>query len=101
MYTAFNYLTKKALKTDVATRNELLDEHTWALQHPESDTAKFTETDFRQLNTLTHKLTVYQPGGVFEGEHDNCVALEGPHYPQMHKWYASAMIEDGVVVKVR
>ena len=29
------------------------------------------------------------------------VALEGPHYPQPHKWYANCDLVDGVVTKVR
>lgn len=32
---------------------------------------------------------------------ENGVAyLEGPHYPEPHKWYATAKIENGMVVKV-
>lgn len=29
------------------------------------------------------------------------VYLEGPHYPEAHKWYAEAWLENGVVVKVK
>ena len=29
------------------------------------------------------------------------VALEGPHYPQPHKWYAAAKLEAGVIVSVK
>ncbi|KKM92590.1 hypothetical protein LCGC14_1216900 [marine sediment metagenome] len=29
------------------------------------------------------------------------LAIEGPHYPKPHTWYASCQVEDGVVVKVR
>jgi len=28
------------------------------------------------------------------------VYLEGPHYPQPHRWYAKATIEDDVVIKL-
>lgn len=27
--------------------------------------------------------------------------VEGPHYPQPHKWYAQVEMKDGVVVKVK
>lgn len=43
-------------------------------------------------------VTVYQPGGLFPGKTDGKVYLEGPHYPQPHRWYASAVVKDGVVV---
>jgi hypothetical protein len=29
------------------------------------------------------------------------VALEGPHYPEPHRWYASAQLKDGIVIKVK
>ena len=28
------------------------------------------------------------------------VAVEGPHYPKPHRWYAEATVENGVVVKL-
>ncbi len=44
------------------------------------------------------EVAVYQPGpfGPFAKDGNTC--LEGPHYPQPHKWYASATIKDGVIV---
>lgn len=27
-------------------------------------------------------------------------AAEGPHYPEPHRWYASVLVENGVVTKV-
>jgi hypothetical protein len=48
------------------------------------------------------KITVYQPGPFGGNEPQNGrVALEGPHYPMPHKWYAEAELKDGVVVKVK
>lgn len=44
---------------------------------------------------------VYQPGGIFPSQRDGEVSIEGPHYPEPHKWYASATIKDGVIIKVR
>ena len=31
---------------------------------------------------------------------DGVAYLEGPHYPEAHKWYAKAIIKDGFIVKV-
>ena len=44
---------------------------------------------------------VYQPGGMFAGQTDGVVTLEGPHFPAMHTWYATATIADGVIVKIK
>jgi len=29
------------------------------------------------------------------------ITLEGPHYPEPHRWYAQAEVVDGVIVKVK
>jgi len=42
----------------------------------------------------------YQPGlGPDLSNYTGKVYLEGPHYPRPHKWYASAMLNEGVIVK--
>jgi hypothetical protein len=44
----------------------------------------------------------YQPGlGPDLSNFTGTVCLEGPHYSKPHKWYASAVLEDGVVVSVK
>ena len=48
------------------------------------------------------KITIYQPGPFGGNEPtDGVVCLEGPHYPEPHRWYAEAVLENGYVVKVR
>lgn len=43
----------------------------------------------------------YNPGnGPDLSNFTGVVYLEGPHYPEPHKWYARAELKDGVVVKV-
>ena len=45
---------------------------------------------------------IFQPGPFGGNVPDNGqTALEGPHYPQPHRWYASVTMKDGVVVKVK
>lgn len=44
-------------------------------------------------------VTVYSPG-PFPCGNNGRMAVEGPHYPEPHRWYASVMVKDGVVVKV-
>ena len=46
------------------------------------------------------QIEVYQPGGMFPGKTDGNVSLEGPHFPEPHKWYASAVIKDSIIQSV-
>lgn len=42
----------------------------------------------------------YQPGGFFplrEGSN----SLEGPHYPEPHRWYASCVIVNGKATAIK
>lgn len=43
-------------------------------------------------------VTVYQPG-PFEGTKTGRVCIEGPHYPEPHRWYATVEIADGAITK--
>jgi len=47
-------------------------------------------------------VSVYQPGpfGGDTSKLNGQFPLEGPHYPKPHTWYATAVLEDGLVVKV-
>jgi hypothetical protein len=75
MYTTRNFPTKRALKEAVARR---------------------------LANDDSPPVTVYQPG-PFSGNEptDGWVSLEGPHYPSPHTWYATALLRDGIVIKVK
>ena len=43
---------------------------------------------------------VYSPG-PFPCKQDGQECVEGPHYPEPHRWYASVDVVKGRVVKVR
>jgi hypothetical protein len=66
----------------------------------------YTDTNFRTKKALKTALSdgqtvrVWQPG-LFANTENGPVTLEGPHYPAPHTWYATADIENGVIVKVR
>lgn len=56
------------------------------------------------------KLEVYSPGmGICTHTsathaakpNNGTVTIEGPHYPQPHRWYGVATIKDGVIIKVK
>lgn len=67
----------------------------------------YTDINFKTKKALKEavangqQITVYQPGGIFPGKTDGEITLEGPHYPAAHTWYATAIIKDGVIVKVK
>ena len=66
----------------------------------------YTDKNYRTKKALKEavkngdQITVYQSGGQFGTPSNGRIGLEGPHYPEPHKWYASATLKDGVVVKV-
>jgi hypothetical protein len=44
----------------------------------------------------------YQPAGLGSLPPENGrIAVEGPHYPEPHKWYATVVFENGKVVKIK
>lgn len=45
------------------------------------------------------RVRVYQPG-PFDGTADGIDCLEGPHYPQPHRWYARVLIKNYCVVRL-
>jgi hypothetical protein len=72
MYTSINFKTKKAIKEALAQGREV---------------------------------TVFQPNDMFgspqaKPDYSGRVTLEGPHYPEPHRWYASGQVENGRLVKV-
>ena len=76
MYTTLNFKTKKALKEAVKAG---------------------------------HRVTVYQPNEVMREttrvisdsrQRPLTIALEGPHAPESHRWYATAVLENGRVTKI-
>lgn len=43
---------------------------------------------------------VFSPG-PFPAPSNGRVTLEGPHYPEPHRWYAEGQVLDGKLVKVK
>ena len=65
----------------------------------------YTQTNFKTKKALKEAIAngkqvrCYSPG-PFPCPKEGKITLEGPHYPEPHKWYASATLKDGVIVKV-
>jgi hypothetical protein len=45
------------------------------------------------------RVRVFSPG-PFPANADGEETVEGPHYPQPHRWYARVKVSGGLVVKV-
>lgn len=72
-YTVINFKTKKALKEAVCN---------WT-------------------DNGVAPVCCFQPGlGPDLSFYTGIVFLEGPHYPEAHKWYAMALLDNGIVTKV-
>lgn len=58
-----------------------------------------TKKALKEAVKAGQEVTVFQPGiGTVPTNGNICV--EGPHYPEPHKWYAGVTIENGRVTKV-
>ena len=62
-----------------------------------------TKKAFREAVEGGAKVTVYQPNDMFGNPtpKEGTVCVEGPHYPEPHRWYATATLKDGYVVNVK
>ena len=59
-----------------------------------------TKKALKEAIAAGKKVTVFSPG-PFPCPQDGHITLEGPHYPEPHRWYAQVVVENGVVVKVK
>lgn len=66
----------------------------------------YTERNFKSKKELKDavakgdKVRIYSPG-VGTPKENGTEFVEGPHYPQPHKWYAQVTMQDGIIVKVK
>jgi hypothetical protein len=61
-----------------------------------------TKKALREAVAAGETVRVFQPGPFGGNEPTNgTVSLEGPHYPEPHRWYANATLRDGVIVSVK
>jgi hypothetical protein len=73
----------------------------------------YTQKNFKNKKALKEAVAAYVAGtgpavryfqpGPFGGNEplNGSFAIEGPHYPEPHRWYASCVAENGVIVKVK
>lgn len=64
----------------------------------------YTDTNYKTKKALKEDLAsgkvihCHQPGNLHEAVTEGKAYLEGPHYPQPHKWYASCTLKAGCIV---
>ena len=60
-----------------------------------------TKKELKEAVNTGKEVTIFDPG-PFNTKADNGIfAVEGPHYPEPHRWYAQATLVDGFVTKVQ
>jgi len=47
------------------------------------------------------QVRIFNPSGIYPTKDNGREYLEGPHYPQPHKWYAQVEMKDGIIVSVK
>ena len=57
-----------------------------------------TKKALKEAVTAGKLVEVYQLGTVPD---NGIVYLEGPHYPEPHRWYAQGTMENGKLVRVK
>lgn len=61
-----------------------------------------TKKAIKEAIAAGEKITCYQPGpfGPDTTVNGN-ISLEGPHYPEAHKWYGQGIMKDGFLIKIK
>ena len=55
---------------------------------------------FKEAVTAGVEHRTYNPSGMFPTTSNGSDVIEGPHYPKPHRWYASVVVRDGIVISV-
>lgn len=58
-----------------------------------------TKKAFKDAVAAGQRVTLYSPG-LGKPTDNGTELVEGPHFPEPHKWYAKVTVKDGVVTKV-
>lgn len=55
---------------------------------------------FKEAVLSGQEVSVYS-SGPFPVTLDGIEYIEGPHYPEPHRWYAQVTVQNGLVIKVK
>ena len=56
-----------------------------------------TKKALREAFLAGEEITVWQPGPFAQPPYNGWHAVEGPHYPEPHTWYARVLVENNKV----
>jgi hypothetical protein len=56
---------------------------------------------FREAIKAGVQHRTYNPSGMFPTTSDGKDVIEGPHFPRPHRWYASVIVKDGIVISAK
>jgi hypothetical protein len=59
-----------------------------------------SKKELKQAITEGKKIGIFAPG-LGAPKDNGLETLEGPHYPQPHKWYAEVEMKNGYIIKVK
>jgi hypothetical protein len=59
-----------------------------------------TKKELKERVAAGKQVEVFQ-AGPFPAQQNGTVCVEGPHYPQPHKFYATCIIKDGIIQSVK
>ena len=59
-----------------------------------------TKKAFKEAVARGEKITIYAPG-IGLPKLNGTEFVEGPHYPEPHRWYAEVQMKNGYVVSVK
>ena len=61
-----------------------------------------TKKALKEAVAAGRRITFYQPGPFGGNEpSEGEISVEGPHYPEPHRWYARCRVATGVIVQVK
>mgnify|MGYP001565158991 CR=1 FL=1 len=59
-----------------------------------------TKKELKEAVAAGKEVHIFSPG-PFPAPQNGRATIEGPHYPEPHKWYAQVEVQDGVIIKVK
>lgn len=59
-----------------------------------------TKKAFKEAVANGVKVRLFAPG-MGSPKQNGIEYVEGPHYPEPHRWYAEVTMKDGIVIKVK
>lgn len=60
-----------------------------------------TKKQFKDAVAAGREITIFSPGGIGMPKTDGKEFVQGPHFPEPHKWYAEVEMSGGKIVKVK